>query len=80
MPPRVALVNPPFLPRYSRCQRSPAVTRSGTLYYPMWLSYATGHLEQNGFEEVEPGLLRLRLNDLTPAPAHIRWAETSSAR
>jgi anaerobic magnesium-protoporphyrin IX monomethyl ester cyclase len=48
MGPTVALINPPYLPRYSRCQRSPAVTRSGTLYYPMWLSYATGYLKQQG--------------------------------
>ncbi len=46
--PVVALINPPYLPRYSRCQRSPAVTRSGTLYYPMWLSYATGYLKKRG--------------------------------
>ena len=27
---------------YSRCSRSPAVTKSGTLYYPLWLAYAAG--------------------------------------
>ncbi len=47
---KILLLNPPFLPRYSREQRSPAVTKSGTLYYPMWLSYAAGLLEDNGFE------------------------------
>jgi radical SAM superfamily enzyme YgiQ (UPF0313 family) len=47
---RVILLNPPFLPRYSRESRSPAVTKSGTLYYPMWLAYATGVLEQAGFD------------------------------
>ncbi|MBF0547486.1 MAG: radical SAM protein [Candidatus Riflebacteria bacterium] len=46
--PRIAFVNPPFLPRYSRGQRSPAVTRSGTLYYPLWLAYATAHAERLG--------------------------------
>ncbi len=45
---RVALVNPPFLPDYSRGQRSPAVTRSGTLYYPMWLAYAAAHVRRMG--------------------------------
>jgi anaerobic magnesium-protoporphyrin IX monomethyl ester cyclase len=44
----VLLINPPFLPLFSREQRSPAVTKSGTFYYPMWLSYAAGLLKQNG--------------------------------
>ena len=47
---RVIMLNPPFLPRFSRESRSPAVTKSGTLYYPMWLAYATGVLEKEGFE------------------------------
>ncbi|MBN2586185.1 MAG: hypothetical protein JXR55_02735, partial [Candidatus Fermentibacteraceae bacterium] len=47
---KIAAVNPPFLPDYSRGQRSPAVTRSGTLYYPIWLAYAAGALEQAGHE------------------------------
>ena len=47
---KVLLINPPFLPRYSRSQRSPGVIRSGTLYYPIWLAYATGVLEQEGHE------------------------------
>lgn len=45
----VLTLNPPFHPQYSRGQRSPAVIKSGTVYYPIWLSYATGVLEQNGF-------------------------------
>ncbi len=45
----VLTLNPPFHPKYSRGQRSPAVIKSGTVYYPIWLSYATGVLEQNGF-------------------------------
>lgn len=47
---RVLLVNPPFkgqFGRFSREQRSPGITKSGTLYYPMWLCYATGLLEKN---------------------------------
>ena len=47
---KVLSLNPPFLPKFSREQRSPAVTKSGTLYYPMWLAYATGVLEQEGFD------------------------------
>ena len=47
---KIMTLNPPFMPKFSREQRSPAVTKSGTLYYPMWLAYATGVLEQEGFE------------------------------
>jgi len=47
---KVLLINPPYLKKFSRPQRSPAVTKSGTLYFPMWLAYATGVLEQKGFE------------------------------
>jgi anaerobic magnesium-protoporphyrin IX monomethyl ester cyclase len=47
---KILALNPPFLPKFSREQRSPAVTKSGTLYYPMWLAYATGVLEQEGFD------------------------------
>lgn len=47
---RVLLLNPPFHPRFSRSQRSPARTKSGNLYYPIWLGYATGVLEQAGHD------------------------------
>lgn len=50
---RLAFINPPFLSRhgrYSREQRSPAITKSGTFYYPMWLSYAAGFMEARGHE------------------------------
>ncbi len=46
---KVLFLNPPYFPRFSREQRSPAVTRSGTLYYPMWLAYAAGVLQKEGF-------------------------------
>lgn len=47
---KILALNPPFLKKkFSREQRSPAVTKSGTFYYPMWLAYATGLLEKNGF-------------------------------
>ncbi len=45
----VLMLNPPFKGRFSRTSRSPAVTLGGTIYYPFWLAYATGVLEQNGF-------------------------------
>jgi anaerobic magnesium-protoporphyrin IX monomethyl ester cyclase len=47
---RVLFLNPPFHPRFSREQRSPAVTKSGTLYYPKWLSTAAGVAIQNGHD------------------------------
>ena len=31
---------------YSRSSRSPAVTKSGTIYYPIWLAYAAGLAQQ----------------------------------
>jgi radical SAM superfamily enzyme YgiQ (UPF0313 family) len=45
---KIAFLNPPYLKMFSRPQRSPAVTKSGTLYYPMWLSYAAGLAAQQG--------------------------------
>lgn len=47
---KVLMLNPPFLPKFSRSSRSPAVTKSGTIYYSLWLSYATGVLEKAGHE------------------------------
>lgn len=47
---KILALNPPFLPKFSRESRSPAVTKSGTLYYPMWLAYAVGYLEKDGHE------------------------------
>ena len=46
---KVLVLNPPYYPRYSRSQRSPAVIKSGVVYYPIWLAHATGVLEQDGF-------------------------------
>jgi len=50
---KVLLINPPFKPEYgkfSREQRSPAITKSGTFYYPMWLAYSTAVLEKYGYD------------------------------
>ena len=44
----IAFINPPFHPKYSRGSRSPAVTKSGTVYYPIWLALAAGVAEQRG--------------------------------
>ncbi|MDP4119776.1 MAG: radical SAM protein [Bacillota bacterium] len=47
---KITFINPPFLDKYSRSSRSPAVTKSGTIYFPLWLSYAAGVAEEAGFE------------------------------
>lgn len=50
---KILLINPPFKGehgRFSREQRSPAITKGGTFYYPMWLAYATGLLDREGFD------------------------------
>ena len=44
----VYFLNPPFVPRYSRNSRWAARCRGGALYYPIWLAYATGVLEEEG--------------------------------
>jgi anaerobic magnesium-protoporphyrin IX monomethyl ester cyclase len=59
---KILFLNPPFLPKFSREQRSPAVTKSGTIYYPMWLSYAAGAAVRAGHDV-----------DLVDAPAEERW-------
>ena len=45
----ILLLNPPFKGKFSRTSRSPGVTLGGTIYYPFWLAYAAGVLDQNGF-------------------------------
>src|SRR5690554_7962399 len=47
---KILTLNAPYYPKFSRSQRSPAVIKSGVMYYPIWLAYATGVLEQDGFE------------------------------
>ena len=50
---KVFFINPSFKAEYgkfSRENRSPTVTRSGTLYYPLWLIYAAATCEKDGFE------------------------------
>jgi len=42
----VLLINPPYFPKFSRFSRSPAVTKSGAIYYPIWHAYAAGVLEK----------------------------------
>jgi radical SAM superfamily enzyme YgiQ (UPF0313 family) len=46
-------INPPFKAeygRFSRESRSPAITKSGALYYPLWLIYAAAYAQNKGHE------------------------------
>lgn len=43
---KVYMLNPPFLPHFGRGARWQDTGRGGTLYYPIWLSYATGVVAQ----------------------------------
>lgn len=46
---RISVVNPPFMNgRFSRTSRSPAIVKSGTLYWPFWLAFLVGGLERAG--------------------------------
>jgi radical SAM superfamily enzyme YgiQ (UPF0313 family) len=47
---KIWVLNPPYLKKYSRPQRSPAVTKSGTIYFPIWLAYCAGVLEKAGHD------------------------------
>lgn len=49
----ILFLNPPFLKKFSRPQRSPAVTKSGTLYFPLWLAYAAAVLEEKGGHTID---------------------------
>ena len=44
---RIYLLNPPFFPNFVRCGRwQGVVARGRTLYYPIWLAYAAGVLQE----------------------------------
>ncbi len=50
---RILCLNPPFKTeygRFSRESRSPAITKSGTNYYPIWLAYVAGTVETAGHD------------------------------
>ena len=36
---KLLALDPPYHPRYSRSQRSPAVIKSGVVYCPIWLAW-----------------------------------------
>ncbi len=45
---RIQFINPPYLGRFSRAQRSPGIIKSGTMYYPYWLAQAAALAEKHG--------------------------------
>jgi len=47
---KVLLLNPPHKLKISRDSRWPEHTKSGTLYYPFWLSYAAGVLLESNHQ------------------------------
>src|SRR5437868_1872145 len=47
---KVLFLNPPYFPMFSRESRSPCVTKSSTLYWPMFMAYAAGCVEDDGNE------------------------------
>lgn len=48
---KIYLLNPPFLKNFVRCGRWQGVAARGkTLYFPLWIAYATGYLEKEGYE------------------------------
>lgn len=47
---KIQFINPPYLGRFSRSQRSPGVIKSGTMYYPYWLAHAAAYAESKGHE------------------------------
>lgn len=52
---KVCFINPPFKAKYgrfSRESRSPSITHSGAIYYPLWLIYAAAVVEKDEFDVV----------------------------
>jgi len=47
---RIYLLNPPYMKGFSRSMRWQEKCRGGTLYYPIWLAYATARLEHANHE------------------------------
>lgn len=50
---KIYFINPPFkaeFGKFSRESRSPAITKSGALYYPLWLIYAALYSQKHGHD------------------------------
>jgi len=74
---KIAVINPPFMNgRFSRTSRSPAIVKSGTMYWPFWLAYAVGTLEREKHqvlfldcpaENITRNQLLLKLEEAAPS-------------
>ena len=71
---KILLLNPPFLNKYSKSSRSPAVTKSSTIYFPLWLSYAAGVLDKKGYDLTAVVCSTLKYEDGTTV-----YADTTEA-
>ncbi len=82
---KIAFINPSYGPgHYSRASRSPAVTKSGTVYYPLWLAYAAGLAEDRGHEvTLIDAAAKMRphtdvVRELTDAPPDVVVLDTTT--
>ena len=49
---KILFLNPPNKFKFSRASRWSEYTKSGTLYYPIWLAYACGYAIKNGHNAI----------------------------
>ena len=62
---KIYLLNPPYFPHFGRGARWQDTGRGGTLYYPIWLSYAAAILEQDHkISLVDAPVLNWNTNDV----------------
>lgn len=62
----IYFVNPPFkgeFGKFSRESRSPSISKSGTVYYPLWLIYAAAYVEKYGHDVEFLDAPAMRLNE-----------------
>jgi radical SAM superfamily enzyme YgiQ (UPF0313 family) len=63
---QIYFINPPFKAeygRFSRESRSPAITKSGAIYYPLWLMYAAAYAKKQGHRVLFLDAPARRLNE-----------------
>ena len=72
---KIIYLNGPFRrSAYSRSSRSPAVTKSGTIYYPLWLAYAAGWAQRSGEFDIELLDAVARRYDIGDTVSHLQRA------
>jgi radical SAM superfamily enzyme YgiQ (UPF0313 family) len=63
---KIFFINPPFKTeygRFSRESRSPAITKSGAIYYPLWLIYAAAYAKKCGHQVLFLDAPAMELNE-----------------